>query len=69
MSNFDEINSFVFLFQLDYCGSVKNLDSIKGKPNYKFIQVSGFQKTTAILTLMPLVPNFANTKFCKKPEK
>ena len=29
----------MYCFQLDYCASLKNLDCLKVKPNYKFIQV------------------------------
>lgn len=29
----------VFLFQLDYCASLKNLETVSEKKNYKFIQV------------------------------
>lgn len=25
--------------QLDYCSSLKNLDSIRGRPNYSFVKV------------------------------
>ncbi len=34
---------FHFFLQLDYCASLKHLESVQDKPNYKFIQVcTGF---------------------------
>jgi len=33
------IQKVIIWFQLDYCASLKNLQRIKDKPNYKFIQV------------------------------
>lgn len=29
----------ILMLKLDYCASLKNLECIKGKQNYKFIQV------------------------------
>jgi len=37
---------------LDYCASLKNLQRIKDKPNYKFVQVSDACFTASLLLLL-----------------
>ena len=39
VSQYLNCNRCLFYTQLDYCASLKNLDCLKGRKNYKFIQV------------------------------